>query len=69
MVEISVRIDGREWEVSGTAAEIEEHVRVIQQRVGRMMLEPTFQQVADQTSVPCCCGRTMKNCVLRTIGV
>lgn len=74
LVQISVRIDGRESgvverDISGTAAEIEEQVRVVQQRVGRMMLEPAFQQIADHTPAPCCCGRTMKNCGLRTIGV
>lgn len=74
LVQVSVRIDGRESvvverELSGAADEIEEQVRDVEHRVGRELLQPAFQEIADRTSVPCCCGRSMKNCGLRTIGV
>ena len=74
LVQISVRIDGREsgvveQMVSGTAAEIEEQARVIEQRGGRMMLEPAFPQIADRAPAPCGCGRRIRNCGLRTLGV
>ena len=58
MVKVGLRIDGLESEVieqvvSGTTGEIEERTCGIQQRVGRMMLEPAFQQIADQTLAHC----------------
>ena len=74
LVQVSVRIDGRESvmverELCGTADEIEEQVRDVGQRVGRGLLEPAFQEIADRTPAPCCCGRSMKNGGLRTLGV
>ncbi len=74
LVKFTVTVDGREAgieerELSGTAAEMEEQVRRMQQRTGRMVLEPAFQQVARQTPAPWCCGHVMKNCGWRLIGV
>lgn len=74
LVQVSVRIGSREpvvveRELCGTADEIEEQVRDVGQRVGRELLKPAFQEIADRTPAPCCCGRSMKNCGLRTIGV
>lgn len=74
LVQVSVRVDDRELvvverELCGTAEEIEEQVRDVEMRVGRELLKPAFQQVADRTPVPCCCGRSIKNCGLRTIGI
>lgn len=73
-VKITVLIDGREagvaeHEISGTAAELEEQTRVLESRVGRMILEPGLQEISRQMPTPCCCGRRMKNCGFRTIGV
>ena len=74
LVQVSVRIGGREpvvveRELCGTADEIEEQVRDVGQRVGRELLGPAFREIADRTPTPRCCGRSMKNCGLRTIGV
>jgi hypothetical protein len=74
LVQVTVRVDGREVgsqvrELSGTAAEIEEVTREVLARTGRMVLEPAFEQIARETSAPCCCGQTMRNCGFRTIGV
>lgn len=74
LVQVSVRIEDQELvvveqELSGSAEAIEEQVRNVQQRVGRVMLKPAFQEIADRTPVPRCCRRSMKNCGLRTIGV
>ena len=32
-------------------------------------MEPAFPQIADRAPAPCCCGRRIRNCGLRTIGV
>jgi hypothetical protein len=74
LVQISVRIDGREpvlleRALSGSAEEMEEAVREDLQRTGRVILETAFQQISDRTPAPSCCGRSMKNCGLRPIGV
>lgn len=57
LVQVSVRADGREpvlleRELCGTADEVEEQVRDVLQRAGRVLLEPAFQQLADRTSAP-----------------
>lgn len=74
LVQVSVQIDGREsfvleQSLSGSAEEVEEQVREVLQRAGRVMLEPAFQQIADGTHAPCCCGRSMKNCNRRTVSL
>ncbi len=74
LAKITVELDGQvvgvvERELSGAAAAIEEDIRRLHQRTGRIMLEPALQQIADQTHAPCCCGHTMKNCGRRAIGV
>lgn len=74
LVQVSVSVDGREQvvinrELSGSAEELEEQVREVLQRTGRVMLEPAFQQIADRTPAPCCCGKSMKNCGRRILGV
>ena len=74
LVQVSVRIEGREQVVmdqvlSGSAEELEEQVREVLQRAGRVMLEPAFQQMADRTPAPCCCRKSMKNCGQRTLCV
>lgn len=66
LVQFTVTVDGREVgvesrQVSGTAAEIEEQIRQMQQRTGRIALEPALTLIADQTKAPCCCRRTMRN--------
>jgi hypothetical protein len=73
-VQVSVLIDGQEQavlnqELSGSAEEVQEQVREVLQRTGRVILEPSFQQIADRTPAPCCCGRSMKNCGRRTLCV
>lgn len=74
LVQFTVAVDGRvvgevSRELSGTAAEIEEELHRMQQRTGRFVLEPAFQQIAMQTRTPSCCRRPMKNCGWRTIDV
>jgi hypothetical protein len=74
LVQVSVQIEGGkpfvvEQSLSGSAEEIEEQIGEVLQRTGRIMLEPAFQQVADRTPAPCCCGRSMKNCNRRAIGL
>lgn len=66
LVQFTVAVEGREVgvvsrEVSGTAAEIEEQIRQMQQRTGRMALEPALTQIAERTPVPCCCRRAMES--------
>jgi hypothetical protein len=66
LVQFTVTVDGREVgvesrEVSGTAAQIEEQIRQMQRRTGRMALEPALTQIAEQTPAPCCCGRAMES--------
>ncbi len=58
-----------ERELSGSAAEIEEHVRDVTQRTGRVVLETAFSHVAPTFAAPHCCGQVMKNCGWRTITV
>jgi len=65
-LQITIRIDGREVgtineQISGTAAELEEQVRPVQQRVGRVVLEHGFGELAEQVPHPRCCGRSMEN--------
>jgi hypothetical protein len=65
-VQITVRIDGREVgnleeQLSGTAVQIEEHTLRLQCRVGRIVLEHGFNEIADQVCHPACCGRSMEN--------
>lgn len=66
LVQFTVTVDGREVgvesrELSGSAAEIEEQILQMQQRTGRMALEPLLLQIADQMPAPWCCGRAMAN--------
>jgi hypothetical protein len=66
LVQFTVTVEGREVgvesrQVSGTAAEIEEQIREMQQRTGRMALEPVLLGVAEQAPAPCCCGRGMQS--------
>lgn len=74
LVQITVLIDGREAgsateEITGTAAEIEEQTRSLEQRTGRVILESGFQKIAHDVPGPCCCGQRMKNRGFRTIGI
>jgi len=66
LVQFTVTVDGREvgsecGEVSGSAAEMEEQIRRMGQRVGRMALEPALTQIAAETRAPRCCGRAMES--------
>jgi hypothetical protein len=74
LVEVIVRLDGRkvggcDGELLGTAAEVEEQAQRLLSRAGRIMLEPAFDEIANHTPAPCCCGHTMKNCGFRVIDV
>lgn len=74
LFQFTVAVGGREVgvvsrEISGTAAEIEEELRELEQRAGRMALEPALAQLAVQTPAPRCCGRAMQNRGLRPITV
>lgn len=73
-IQFTVSVDGREVgverrEVFGSAAEIEEQIRQMQQRTGRMALEPVLTQIADQTPRPRCCSRAMPSRGWRVIAV
>lgn len=74
LIQFTVVVDGRVVgsecrEVLGTAAEVEEQIRQMQQRTGRMALEPALMQIVDQTPAPCCCRRRMQNRGRRVITV
>lgn len=74
LVQTTVRMADREAgiievELSGSAAEIEEQVREVTQRTGRVVLETAFSHVAAAVAAPRCCGHAMKNCGWRTITV
>jgi len=74
LVQFTVAVDGRvvgevQQQLSGSAAEIEEQLRPVQQRTSRMVLEPALGQIALQARAPHCCGHRMKNCGFRTIEV
>ena len=74
LIKVTVEVEGSEVgivqrELSGTAAEIEEQVKVALQQTGRILLEPAFQEVAEHTRAPVCCGHTMRNCGFRPITV
>ena len=74
LVKVTVEVDGSEVgiverELYGTAAEIEEQVKVGLQQTGRILLRSAFEEVAEQTPAPSCCGRTMKNAGFRRITV
>jgi Uncharacterised protein family (UPF0236) len=72
-VQITVTIDGREEACVkesfpiGQAIEIEEQVERVKDRVGQVVLEKGFEQLADQLRSPCCCGRAMENRGFREI--
>ncbi len=74
LIQFTVAVDGREVgsesrEVSGSAAEVEEQIRQMQQRTGRMALEPALLRIADQIPAPRCCGRAMASRGQRVITV
>jgi len=65
-VKVTIQIDGREVgnfeaEVSGTAADVEEQTLQVQRRVGRVLLEHGFSEIAGHVEHPTCCGRRMEN--------
>lgn len=72
LVKITVEIGGRqagviEREIVGSASEIEEGLRPVQQRVGRIVLEDAFGRLGDETPAPHCCGRKMGSLGMREI--
>lgn len=74
LVQITVRIDGREaglveQELRGSAAELEEQLREGLQRTGRIVLERAFLQLSEQVAAPHCCGQRLKNCGFRPVTV
>ena len=57
LVQFTVAVDGRvvgevKVELSGSAAEMEEELRRVQQRTGRMALEPVLGQLAGCPKMP-----------------
>lgn len=74
LVQVTVKIDGGEVgtverELAGSAVDMEEALREVGQRSGRMVMERVLYQVACQVRTPRCCGRSMKNCGRRIITV
>ena len=74
LVKLTVDVSGKEVgiverELVGTASEIEEQVDIALKQTGRILLKQAFQEVAEQTPAPKCCGRAMKNCGFRSITV
>jgi hypothetical protein len=66
LFKVTIRIDEKEeriveQELQGSAAEIEEQALKFQQRIGRIILEQGFNQIASDTRHPECCGRSMEN--------
>ena len=73
-VEITVRIEGREVgkveeTLTGAAAEFEEQTLRVQQRVGRIVLENGFNDIAHRTDHPECCGHSMQNRGVRCLTI
>lgn len=65
-VEVIVRIDGREvatvdQSVWGEAIEIEQQTETLKDRIGQVVLEVGFTQLATTLRKPCCCGKVMKS--------
>ena len=66
-VEITVRINDREVacvknEVnSNSELVLEEETERVKDRVGQVVLESGFQEIAEHARRPCCCGRRMEN--------
>lgn len=66
-VEIIVRIDDREVAClkspvkTGTELSLEEQTERLKDRVGRVLLEVGFAELAEQLRHPYCCGRPMEN--------
>lgn len=74
LVKVTIEIDGRqaglmEREISGTAAEVEEQIRELSQRAGRIVLENAFLGLGAQVNAPRCCGCCMSNRGKRIITV
>lgn len=74
-VEIIVRIDGREVACVNQAVEsttelvLEEQVERVKDRVGQVVLEVGFTQLAADVRRPWCCGRRMENKGQRCVSV
>src|SRR5436190_4768144 len=65
--EVIIQINGRtvatlKQEIQGTAFEREQQIGRVQQRLGCVIAEKEFQEIADSVPPPKCCGRPMKNC-------
>jgi len=65
-VEVIVRIDGEEvatldQAVFGEAIEIEQQTEALKDRIGQVVLELGFSQLAETLRTPCCCGIPMEN--------
>jgi hypothetical protein len=65
-VEITVRIDGQEvatlkHAVCGEAIELERQTEKLKDRVGQVVLETGFEELAASLRRPCCCGKPMEN--------
>jgi hypothetical protein len=66
LVEITIRIDGREvetvvGEVTGTPAEREERTHALGRQVGHRVAQAALEQAAAQARHPACCGHPMQN--------
>lgn len=74
-VEVIVRIDGREVaQLAGRvdtreALPMEEQTEQIKHRLGQVLLEVGFENLARHLRHPCCCGRSMENKGRRVIAV
>lgn len=72
-IQVTVRIDGREVAclhqslVIGRAIETEEQTERLKDRLGQVVLEHGFEQLAEDLEPPCCCGRAMENKGLRPL--
>lgn len=72
LVKFTIEIDGRkagtvEREISGTANAMEEQIRQIHERTGRIVLEQSLQELCHQTPAPSCCGQRMQNRGFRSL--
>jgi hypothetical protein len=74
-VEVIVRIDGQEMAAieqrieTAEAAELEEQVGRLKDRLGRVVLEVGLSGLARALRRPCCCGRSMENRGRRTVTI
>lgn len=74
LVRVTIEIEGEqagviEQHVAGDAATVEEEVRRVQRRAGRVVLENAFNEIGRNTPAPECCSRPMSSRGMRLLTI